>query len=284
MIKVVHHLASKRRPLGLDDLLTESKGQVREAQHDKYLAAWRFSRRLGAEGGRTNRGAVAQAEDFLDFVLALELEYGVVDHFWLMAFWLRKARDFFNSQPIVVKIHDGQTTEAFLRSAVSSVRERERKLSQNKTIIGTFMQHMFGASLALGTAPGIAIDHHKANKSDAQTGRRGDFEIGDTVYHVTSAPKEALIAKCVDDSAAGRLPVIITLDHAKPAAILMADNANARDLIEVVGFEARLAACIDHLNNRTRAGRRTAIDSLVTKFNGLVETVEGDPGLKLLLA
>jgi len=81
----------------------------------------------------------------------------------------------------------------------------------------------------------------------AQSGRNGDFFIGDVAIHVTTAPGEAVIGRCRDNIDNGHRPIIVT---------------TARGLTVAEGLEAIDAEC------SRRAGsvsRNTWITEAVTE-------------------
>ena len=69
------------------------------------------------------------------------------------------------------------------------------------------MQHLVGAKLdcVLGAD---TIEHHGFSTSDSASNRSGDFHVGDVAIHVTTAPTEALIAKCKANIGDGIRPII----------------------------------------------------------------------------
>ena len=57
----------------------------------------------------------------------------------------------------------------------------------------------------------IGTDH--ANATDLQAGDAGDFQIGDTKFHVTVASMEHLIERCEENLRYGFRPIILTVDR-----------------------------------------------------------------------
>ena len=70
------------------------------------------------------------------------------------------------------------------------------------------------------------------------TGVREDFELGGFVIHVTTAPSQALIDKCLANISDGLRPLIITPYRQAPVAAGLAESADADSKIEIFDVEA----------------------------------------------
>jgi hypothetical protein len=55
------------------------------------------------------------------------------------------------------------------------------------------MQHMVGAKLDCALGQG-KFEHNSYSTSDQQSGRSGEFFLGDVAIHVATAPGEAVVA------------------------------------------------------------------------------------------
>ena len=93
--------------------------------------------------------------------------------------------------------------------------------------------------MKLGTSATLA--HNGYSTSDDQSGRHGDFEIEDVVVHVTTAPTEALIAKCQKNLGDGRRPVIVTLDKGVAVAETLAETVGVVGRLDIFEIEQFVA-------------------------------------------
>ena len=219
-------------------------------------------------------------EDYVALLNEIHNNHGQIDHSVLMLFWMKKARDLFEDTPIDLVVPHGRSLRHLVQTIIKSVRRREQETSAGRTITGTVMQHLVGAKLEL--ALGAVIKHHKANQSDAQTGRGGDFEVADCAIHVTTAPTERLIQKCVENIDAGVAPIIITLYEKTKGAEDLIENAGKSGEIEVLDFEGFMVSNLLEMSMFKIADRRPTAKKLLERYNELIEKVEMDPGLRII--
>ena len=105
---------------------------------------------------------------------------------------------------------------------------QRQKENPGTMYVGTVLQHLVAAKLTI-VAPEVEING--ASVADDPTGRGGDFNVGDTAIHCTTAPASLLMDKCQRNIKAGLHPIIITVrDRVK----------TAWDLASDMGFENRL--------------------------------------------
>ena len=107
-------------------------------------------------------------------------------------------------------------------------------------VAGAVMQHLVGAKIETAL-PDAKIAHEGFSVADAPSGRKGDFLIGDTAIHVTTAPTEALIRKCCDNLAQSIRPLIITTQSGVGGAIALAKNADVAERIDIIEIEQFIA-------------------------------------------
>jgi hypothetical protein len=206
---------------------------------------------------------------------------GPLDHSAAMVFWLKKTETFFQNTPIDIAFLPKQTLRSFLRRLIEEVRKREKQVAGVK-LMGTVMQHIVGAKLDIVIGIG-RLTHHSANQADAQYNRNGDFEIEDTVIHVTTAPMERLIAKCKQNLDDGKRPIIVTLSSKTAAAEALAQNEGLEDLIEIVDFEAFVVYNLFELALAKQAFCKIQVEVLIRRYNSLIETHEPVHGIRLAI-
>lgn len=250
---------------------------------NKVLKDWGVneSYKFGTESGRTSRGTPTYCQAWKDILNEIRKAHGEVGLGHLMAFWIDRTEELFAASPIELKFMPKQTVRAFLRRLVEDVRKKEKDARGTK-MVGAMMQHIVGAKLDIVLGKG-RVDHHSSTQSDVQTGRDGDFTIGDFVIHVTSAPGEKLVQKCVQNVKDGMRPIIITLAQKVRAAEGLCENVGSQDEIEVFDFEAFIVHNMIEQSILKSEKPRVTVEALVTRYNEILDAY--DPhGLRLEVA
>jgi hypothetical protein len=156
---------------------------------------------------------------------------------------------------------------------IAQAEERQRN-TPGMQYAGAVLQHLVGAKLDCALGVGN-FEHNSFSTSDAQSGRNGDFFIGDVAIHVTTAPGEAVIARCRDNIDNGHRPIIVTMARGLTVA------AGLGERIDVFEVEQFVALNLYELGKFAAEGRRVAVGEVVTRYNEIVEEVETDPSLKI---
>ena len=282
MALVVTQHARAGLPLSKTALLTSRGGQVLGLGVGAVQAVLNrhgITKVLAREGGRTSRGSIANMETYVDW---LNAEHTAVDFDIdeVERVWVELVKEHFASQPFILRLDASLSLRAVLSAVITQAEIRQRE-TQGSTIVGTMLQHMVGAKLDLVLGVGGVV-HHSANQNDAGSGRGGDFDVGDVALHVTAAPSEALIRKCLDNLAGGKKPLIIT--GLVVAAQQLADNADARNRIEFIDFTQFMATNLHEWSMFQAAGRATKVAELVSRYNALIDANETDPSLRIEIA
>jgi hypothetical protein len=270
-------------PLDADRLLTARGGQVAGLGGDnlaRILAELGENRRLAREAGRTSRGSIDTARVYIAFLNDLHAR-GPVDVEAVQAFWLERVRAFLASKPLRLTFDPALSVQAMLGRVVVQAEARQRERG-GQTLVGALVQHLVGAKLDL-VRGGAALMHHPASASDERPGRGGDFDLGDTSVHVTTAPGEWVVARCRDNLAAGRRPVIVTVPTRVAAARALAEDAGLGERIDVLDAAQFLAANVFEMGGFEAEGRLAAFAAIVQRYNALIEAHEDDPGLAIAL-
>jgi hypothetical protein len=87
------------------------------------------------------------------------------------------------------------------------------------------MQHKVGAKLDCALGQG-KFEHNSYSTSDQQSGRSGDFFLGDVAIHVTTSPGEAVIERCRDNLNDGFRPILVTGQRGFPVAEGLGSSQN----------------------------------------------------------
>jgi hypothetical protein len=166
-----------------------------------------------------------------------------------------------------------------VRDVLAQAEDRQ-KTAPGVYYAGAVMQHMVGAKLDCALGDG-QFEHNSYSTSDQQSGREGDFFVGDVAIHVTTSPTEALIERCRDNLNDGIRPVLVTGQRGLILAEGLADNAGLSDRIDVFEVEQFVALNLYELGKFTAEGRRIAVSDFVARYNEIIEEVETDPSLKI---
>lgn len=274
---------SMSMPLNPKDFETEEEGQVRGAGGDAaqaILDRHGVTRRLSTEGGRTSRGSLAKMRAYVAFLNAKSATPQMLDE--AEKFWVNEVTLFFSGKPFVFKVNVNHGLKTAVRDLMKQATERQKAMP-GTMFLGTVMQHLVGAKLDLVLGDGI-VQHNNSNANDEKAGRTGDFDLGDTSIHVSTAPSEALVRKCGENIAAGRRPIIVTTQTNVTVAEALAVQAGIGDSVDVLDFEQFLASNLYEHGRFTAQQRRTKIDELVARYNKIVATHETDPSLNIEVA
>ena len=187
--------------------------------------------------------------------------------------------EFFAAKPFKIRLDFSRSLRTVVADVIQQAEERQ-KTTPGMYYAGAVMQHLVGAKLDC-VLPDAKLSHNSFSMADAPANRAGDFLVGDVAIHVTTSPGEALISKCADNLDEGLRPLIITGKKGLAVAEGLASNSSLADRIDVFEIEQFVAANLYELGAFIADGRRTAIDSLVKRYNEIVEEVETDPSLKI---
>jgi len=270
---VVTQHARKGLPLDADTLLTEGRGAVQAV-----LNRHGITRVLAAEGGRTSRGSIGNMREYVAFLNGLVAQ-GAVDLDAVEAFWIARVHEFFSAKPFKIRLDTSRSLRTLVRDVLAQAEERQRN-TPGMQYAGAVLQHLVGAKLDCALGAG-QFEHNSFSTSDAQSGRVGDFAIGDVAIHVTTAPGEAVIERCRENINDGCRPIIITTSRGLAAAEVLAENADLGERIDMFEAEQFIALNLYELGKFAAEGRRVAVGDVVTRYNEIVEEVETDPSLKI---
>lgn len=277
---VVERARGQPFPLDASNFRAAKGAQVAGASGkaaDAILQRHGVANSLGSEGGRTSRGSVERMVALVDYMNRRH-DAGDLDLDALQGFWVARAKEYFATTPIPMKMDPALSIRAVLRGLIAQAEVRQRTMP-GVMIVGAVMQHMVGAALELRReGAGYEVKHHGSNQNDAK-GRGGDFDLGDTIIHVTNAPSAALMAKCRANIEAGRRPVIISNTKQLIAAEVLAETEDLAGRIEFVDFEQFVAAKLYDRGQFESRQVRQAVAGLVARYNDIVATVEPTPGL-----
>jgi hypothetical protein len=280
---ITQHARSMELPLDPEKLITDGGGQVLglgKGAVQTVLKRYGIDRVLASEGGRTSRGSLNNMRAYAALLNALHVQDSL-DLDAVEKFWIARVHEFFAAKPFKIRLDASRNLRTVISDVLQQAEERQ-KTTPGVYYAGAVMQHLVGAQLDCILGDG-KLEHHSFSTADAPSGRVGDFLVGDVAIHVTTAPGEALIGKCRDNLNDGLRPLIVTGKKGLAVAEGLAGNSSLGERIDVFEMEQFVATNLYELGAFTAEGRRVAVNSLVERYNQIVEDVETDPSLKIEL-
>jgi hypothetical protein len=278
---VVTNHARTTLPLDSTKLLTDGGGQVLglgKGAVQSILNRHGITRVLASEGGRTSRGSIGNMQSYVAFLNDLATQ-SAPDLDAIERYWIERVHEFFAAKPFKIRLDASRSLRTVVRDVIAQAEERQ-KTTPGTQYAGAVLQHLVGAKLDCALGAG-GFSHNSYSTSDAQSGRAGDFFIGDVAIHVTTSPGEAVIERCRDNLNDGYRPILVTMQRGLTVAEALADNAGIGDRVDVFEIEQFIALNLYELGKFAAEGRRVAVGDLVTRYNEVVEEFETDPSLKI---
>jgi len=280
---IVSRMMADGIPITDARLYSNGKSQVRGLSGStisKILEQHGETRIFTREGGRTSRGTIFLASAFRDVLNNTQVSGS--DHIdaasvstQLEAFFTQCVRlDYFDKQRITVDLDHTKPVSAVVSDILKAAAERSDKPT------GAVLQHLIGAKLQL-RFPDVEIGTDRANAADLHTDREGDFQVGTTAFHVTTAPMEKLISRCVENKRAGYRPVILTLESKVIAARQMADNVDMSEQISVQAAETFIGNNIEEIAIYDGDKIREGLARLIRTYNERIDAIEIDKSLMI---
>lgn len=278
---ITRHALKAGLPLDPETLLTGRRGQVQGLGRmavQTILKRHGIMQVLAAEGGRTSRGSLEKMRDYATFLNRLHRD-GPLDLEAVEAFWIGRVRAFFAGKPFKISLDASRSLRAVVRDVLAQAAARQRT-APGTTFAGAVLQHLVGAKLdcALGDD---RLRHHSFSTADEQSGREGDFVVGDTAIHVTTAPGEAVIARCRANLDRNRRPLLVTLQRGLTVAEGLAENAGLAHRIDMFEIEQFIALNLHEWGRFGAEGRKLSVEKLILRYNAIIDQVETDPSLKI---
>lgn len=268
-------------PFTEQDFLTPQGGQVAglgRSAVQAILSEYDITRVLADEGGRTSRGSIGKMRAYVEFLNLLAND-NLWDFHFIEAWWIGRVKEFFTSKPLKLKVDASKSLRRIVGQLMESAFERQRECP-GTMVAGAVLQHLVGAKLDIAL-PECAISHNGFSVADAPLSRKGDFVIGDTAIHVTTAPGEALIRKCCDNLEQSIRPIIVTTDSGAGGAAAIAKNFGIADRLDILEVEQFIATNIYEWTGFASGKRTHSVGELIERYNEIVEQCETDPSLKI---
>jgi len=278
---VTQHARNLGMPLDPEKLITAGGGQVLNLGRGTVQSILRrhgITKVLANEGGRTSRGSMGNMRQYVSFLNFLSARM-TLDLDYVERFWIKQVEELFAAKPFNLRLDPSRSIRFIVADLMRQADEKQKK-NPGTQYTGTLIQHLIGAKLACVLDP-VEVIHHNSSTADAPGNRPGDFHVGDVAIHVTTAPSEAVFAKCQKNIDAGLRPVLITTPKNIPLAIGLAENMQLKDRIDIYDVEQFISLNLYEWGKFSSKGRSVAADKLIERYNSIVEEFETDPGLRI---
>ena len=265
-------------PINPDDYRTEKEGQVKGLSKDncqKILEEHNISRLLAAEGGRTSRGSMSLMRDYAELINKIKPSAEQFNEIEL--YWINRIRVFFAGKPFKLESDNSLSVVAAVEHLLQQAARRQKE-NPGTMYVGTVLQHLVAAKLTI-IAPDVAING--AAVADDPTGRGGDFNIGDTVIHCTTAPAPLLMEKCQRNIKSGLHPIIVTVRDRVKNAWDLASDLGFENRLEVWDIQSFLSSNVHEHGHFTSAARHETLTRLIKAYNTIIDECESDPSLHI---
>jgi Domain of unknown function (DUF4928) len=188
---VLEHLKTNFS-LKLEDHRAKGKSQIKGVSPGavkKILNKHGESRDFLKEGGRTNRGAPGDVEKMLQALRLLKNERPesrneIINY--LQDFLVEKVREYHLRQRLKIRYSPQTTTWQAVHDLLN--------LADDSGKAGAVAQYLVGAKLQL-KFPEFNVRNESFSTADDPRKLAGDFQVGDTVFHVTVSPMPGVYAK-----------------------------------------------------------------------------------------
>jgi hypothetical protein len=284
MLHITRLAVENGLPIDPETLRTQMEGQVAglgKGRVQSILNDHGIKQVLAQEGGRTSRGSLGNAAEYIAFLNALH-KMGRVDLVAVEEWWIARVRNFFSSKPFSLKFDSSKSLCSIVSDLLAQAMKRQKE-NPGTTYAGTVLQHLVGAKLDLILPEERHVQHYGVNVADAPTSRSGDFVLDGIAIHVTTMPTETLILKCKENIDAGLRPVIVTIAESRAGVESLAKGAGIEGRIDVIEAEQFIAANILEWSQFAEKAQHTEIRKLISKYNEIVQTIETDPSLQITL-
>jgi hypothetical protein len=273
---VLEHL-KKEFNLDLEDHRAAGGSQIKGASGAavaKILARHGENRPFAKEGGRTNRGGPGDIRTMLDAIKSCNLEQcsaeereNVLEE--LQAYLVDRVKEYHNRERIKIVYDRGESTWQAIHMLLSVARNTGKE--------GPVAQHLIGAKLVM-RFPEEQITNESFSTADDQLGREGDFQVGDTVFHVTVAPMPAVYEKCKKNALDDLAAYLVVPERVVVGTRQIAENV-LPGKIRVVSIESFVAQNLEEMATFVKHRFSSGFRRLLDLYNERVNEAEIDKSL-----
>jgi hypothetical protein len=260
--------------LDIDSHTAEGGSQISGASGSgvkRVLRTFGEVRPFSIEGGRTNRGLRGAMKSLLDSIRSANLDRVSTQQRKLILtalqqFLVERVREIHSQKRLKMVFHPGSTTWHTINDLLQVAADGEKEAPIAQYLVGAKLQLRF---------PSIAVGNESFSTADDQLGRRGDFLIGDTVFHVTIAPASGVYEKCRRNLEEGFKVYLLVPDRVLAGARVNA-SLSALGRITVESIESFVGQNIDELAEFSLQEASYELRELLETYNARVDKCELD--------
>ncbi len=189
----------------------------------------------------------------------------------MQSFLADRARDIFNAQKITFDYRRDMTSREIIGKILESASSRMKS--------GEVAEYIVGAKLAL-RFPKYQIRNSAASAADDQTDEQGDFQINDSVFHVTISPNRGHYDKCQRNLDSGYRVYLLVPDSIL-AGVRQISELETGSRISVESIESFVSQNIEELSEFSSSQVAQNIKLLIAKYNERLSEVETDLSLQI---
>jgi hypothetical protein len=227
---------------------------------------------LGIDGGRTSRGNFRFVRDLMSSVPVEVLtemsdaEFDALARRWEARLIERFVRPALLSDPIIVRNQHGCDAADVVRGVLDAATPR--------SLAGPVAQHLVGAKLQRRHKD-IEIENHACFAQDSSLQRNADFTVHKYAFHVTVAPKKALVRRWEQNVEDGLMARVLVRDEQVETTRRLLASSSARR-ITVLGIETFVGQNVDEMATDEAADSATVLADVFAIYNRRVAAVERD--------
>jgi len=268
-------------PLVVESLVTDGRGQILglgKAAVQTILKDYGITKVLAEEAGRTSRGSLGNMSDYVSFLNDLYHD-GIADMDLIESWWIDRINDYFAAQPLILKYDTSKSLQNIINDLLKQAIKRQKE-NPGMKYAGAVLQHLVGAKLAVLLGDDKVM-HNGFSVADAVSNRTGDFVIDDFIIHVTTAPSEALIQKCIRNLESGAKPIIVTISGSLAGAFSLVNINEMQGRIDIFDIEQFIATNVYEWSRFKISEQKDTLKSYIEKYNEIIDTYETDPSLRV---
>ena len=240
----------------------------------RILSTFGEARPFLKEGGRTNRGGPGDIGKMLEALKSARLDLFPVKERKeiareLQSFLVEKVREFHNRERLKIVYDASKSTWQAMHDLLAMARETGKE--------GPVAQYLVGAKLEL-RFPDIEIRNESYSTADDQSGRPGDFQIGDTAFHITVAPMHALYEKCRSNIDRGFRVYLLVPDRCLIGARQNVETT-MQGQVAVESIESFVGQNVEELSVFSKNKLVDGFGRLLQTYNRRVNEVEADKSM-----
>ena len=240
------------------------------------LARFGENRLLLKEGGRTSRGLVNRLTPLLEHLSqagleSLSQEDREAEFDRMQSFLADRARDEFEAEKLSFDYRRNMASHDIIRAILDAADERGKA--------GEVSEYLVGAKLAV-RFPDYDIRNSAASAADVQSAEQGDFQVNDSVFHVTVAPNNGHYEKCQRNISEGFRVFILVRDDMVGSTRNIANQLTSGQA-SVESIESFVSQNIEELSEFASSRVPQGLKGLFEKYNDRVSEVETDMSLQI---